>query len=210
VVFLFALGKYLVCPLAGFSFQVGDCFAGRGSTAALLRLLGCGCAGSSSGRAWWVWLEASPPCSPPTRLLIFFQSFKSISVGALGWWFLRLHQDLESVGGRSGGLGFDCAPAARLSRCGMEFLCTPCGFVFPDGVWLGETASPLWFSLLQTSPSLAGVYSDADVGSVSYIGVWFFFWAMLLVLCFLVLGWWTGFLGGGRRRKTGEIGGVDG
>ena len=48
-------------------------------------------------------------------------------------------------------------------------------YVFPDGVWLGETASPLWFSLLQTSPSLAGVYSDAGVGSVSYIGVWFFF-----------------------------------
>ena len=116
VVFLFALGKYLVCPLAGFPFRVGDCFAGCGSTAALLRLLGCGCAGSSSGRAWWVWLEASPPCSPPTRLLIFFQSFKSISVGALGWWFLRLHQDLESVGGRSGGFGFDCAPAARLVR----------------------------------------------------------------------------------------------
>ena len=116
VVFLFALGKYLVCPLGVFSFRVGDCFAGRGSTAALLRLLGCGCAGSSSSRTWRVWLEASPPCSPPTRLPIFFQSFKSISVGALGWWFLRLHQDLESVGGRSGGFGFDCAPAARLVR----------------------------------------------------------------------------------------------
>ena len=98
---------------------------------------------------------------------------------------------------------------------GSVFLCSPVSVLFrvdapsagvggPGGVWLGETASPLWFSLLQTSPSLAGVYSDAGVGSVSYIGVWFFFWAMLLVLCFLVLGWWTGFLGRWSKAEDGR------
>ena len=112
LVFLFALGKYLVCPLVGFLFQVGDCVGGRGSTAGRPLPLGCGGAGSSSDRLWRVRLEVSPSCPPPTRLPIFVQGFKSISVRALGWWMMRLHQDLGSVGGRFGGVGFDCAPAA--------------------------------------------------------------------------------------------------
>ena len=116
VVFLFALGKYLVCPLVGFLLQVGDCVGGRGSTAGLPLPLECGGAGSSSDRLWRVRLEVSPSCPPPTRLPIFVQGFKSISVRALGWWMMRLHQGLGSVGGRFGGVGFDCAPAAPPGR----------------------------------------------------------------------------------------------
>ena len=47
---------------------------------------------------------------------MFFQRLKSISVGALGWWMMRLHQALGSVGGRSGGFGFVCAHAGCLGR----------------------------------------------------------------------------------------------
>ena len=92
-----------------------DC-SRRGSTAGLPLPLGCGGAGSSSDRLWRVRLEVSPSCPPPTRLPIFVQGFKSISVRALGWWMMRLHQDLGSVGGRFGGVGFDCAPAAPPGR----------------------------------------------------------------------------------------------
>jgi len=102
---------------------------------------------------------------------------------------------------------------------GSVFLCSPVSILFrvdapsagvggPGGVWLGETASPLWFSLLQTSPSLADVYSDAGVGSVSYIGVWFFFLGNAFGVVFPgagVVDWFSGkVVEGGRRAKLEE------
>ena len=63
-------------------------------------------------------------------------------------------------------------------------------YVFPDGVWLGETASSLWNKVLQTSLSFAGICSGAGVGSVSSCtGASVTYWAelVLFLLCVLVL-----------------------
>lgn len=116
------MGMELVCSPKGFFFRIGDFFAGSGFTVGLLLLVGSGSTSFSSGWPVLVLLEDAPPFLPTVRLLILFQRARSILVGGLGWWLIRLYQGLESSGGGSGGLGFDFASGAQPSISESELL----------------------------------------------------------------------------------------
>ena len=91
LVFLFALGKDLLCSLVSSLFRAGVAVAGRGLPGGLLLRFGGGGAIFVSGGLARHLLETASPSSPSVRSLMVFQRLKSILMGGLGWWFLRLN-----------------------------------------------------------------------------------------------------------------------
>ena len=116
LVFLFALGKDLLCSPVSSLFWAGVAVAGRGLPGGLLLRFGGGGAIFVSGGLARHLLETASPSSPSVRSLMVFQRLKSILMGGLGWWFLQLNHAMGSDDGGLGGCCFDSGPSVGGSK----------------------------------------------------------------------------------------------
>ena len=105
-----------MCSTVSFTYRAGGVVAGCGLPVGLLLRSGGGGAIFVSGGLARHLLETASPSSPSVRSLMVFQRLKSILMGGLGWWFLRLNHAMGSDDGGLGGCCFDSGPGVGGSK----------------------------------------------------------------------------------------------